>query len=81
MYNDYGYFLQQNKNYDESIKCFEVVKRKNPNRIAVYLNLAESYWEMKNTVKSMFNYRQYVKLMKRAGQNKQIPSRVLERIN
>ncbi|MFP1899314.1 tetratricopeptide repeat protein [Lonsdalea quercina] len=81
IYNDYGYFLQQNKNYDESIKYFAVVKRKNPNRIAVYLNLADSYWEMKNTVKSMFNYRQYVKLMKRAGHNKQIPSRVLERIN
>ncbi|MFP1879074.1 tetratricopeptide repeat protein [Lonsdalea quercina] len=81
IYNDYGYFLQQNKDYDESIKYFEVVKRKNPNRMAVYLNLADSFWEMKSTVKSMSNYRQYVKLMKMAGHNKQIPSRVLERIN
>lgn len=80
IYNDYGYFLQKNKMYEKSIKYLEVVKKRSPNRIAVYLNLADSFWGMNNIESAKVNYKQYLKLMKKMGYEKQLPARVLDRI-
>lgn len=80
IFNDYGYFLQQAGMNQEATKYLSIVKDKSPKRIVVYLNVAGSYWNVKNEVEAIKNYKQYVSMMNSAGKNKQIPERVIERI-
>ncbi|WP_304165685.1 M48 family metallopeptidase [Lonsdalea britannica] len=80
IYNDYGYFLQENGRYKESIYYLEIVKRRSPHRKAVYLNLADAFWALKDLDNAKLNYKQYLNLMKSSGYEKHVPSRVQERI-
>lgn len=80
LYNDYGYFLQKNGQLEESVKFFNKVIEKNPARIAVYLNIADSYWMMGERYKAKSSYGYYNELMIKAGKSKLIPVRVSERM-
>jgi len=48
IYNVYGYFLQQAGMNQQAIVYLSIVKNKSPNRIVIYLNLADTYWGNQN---------------------------------
>lgn len=81
IYNDYGYFLQQAGNNKDAIKYLGIVKDKSPNRVSVYLNIADAYWGNHEKDEAVLNYNKYTEMMLTAGKDKMIPARVKERTN
>ena len=79
IYNDYGYFLQQAGDRLQAINIFTQVKTRSPKRVAVYLNLADSLWAVRDIAKAKDIYRHYREMMEKAGQAEKIPDRVVER--
>ncbi|AYN28456.1 tetratricopeptide repeat protein [Buttiauxella sp. 3AFRM03] len=79
IYNDYGFFLQQNNMPDEAVKYLTVVINRSPGRIPAYLNLADSYWDAGNRAEAKVKYKKYVELMQGLGQSKKIPQRAIDR--
>ncbi|MFJ2685489.1 tetratricopeptide repeat protein [Pseudomonas sp. NPDC087342] len=77
--NDLGFLLGETGYYQESIELLNAVIARNPNRTVAYLNLADSYWGLKDKVRAAKAYKQYAALMTDAGKASKIPARVAER--
>ncbi len=77
--NDVGFLLGESGYYDESIELLNAVIARNPGRTVTYLNLADSYWGVKDKVRAAQAYKQYASLMTGAGKGSKIPDRVAER--
>jgi len=58
-YNNIGYYLQKLGNNEEAIYLLKKVIDRSPDRIVAYYNLADAYWEIKNTQKSVTLYKKY----------------------
>ncbi|MBN2091227.1 hypothetical protein JW964_16565 [candidate division KSB1 bacterium] len=87
--NDFGFFLQEDKQVDKSIEVFEAVLLFVPNRIVTHLNLADAYFEKANlqkppdnklVLKASEHYLKYRDMMQKQNKAKRIPARVNERI-
>lgn len=79
--NDKGYFLAELGYYAEAVKLFEFVVLYHPTRVVTYINLGDSYWDMKEKDKAKEAYEIYMKLMTEDGKQAKIPLRVRERLN
>jgi tetratricopeptide (TPR) repeat protein len=79
--NDLGFLFGETGYYEESIELLNAVVARNPTRTVAYLNLADSYWGLKNRELAAQAYKQYASLMSDAGKVSKIPGRVLERSN
>lgn len=77
--NDLGFLFGETGNYEESIELLNAVIARNPTRTVAYLNLADSYWGLKNKARAAQAYKQYAALMTDAGKASKIPARVAER--
>jgi tetratricopeptide (TPR) repeat protein len=78
IHNDYGFFLEQ----IADPRAIEILSRTvvlDPGRAAAFLNLADALWKAGKRAEAAANYREYARLMKAKGYEKQIPSRVTER--
>ena len=76
--NDYGFFLEQ----IADPRAVELLSRTvvlDPGRAAAFLNLADALWKAGKHVEAAADYREYARMMKAKGYEKQIPSRVAER--
>lgn len=76
--NDYGFFLEQSSNP----RAVEILSRTvvlDPGRAVAFLNLADALWKASKRADAAATYREYARLMKAKGFEKQIPSRVVER--
>jgi tetratricopeptide (TPR) repeat protein len=79
-YNDIGYYLQQSGNNKEAVFLLTRILEKFPTRVVACLNLADAYWEIKDTAKAKEYYQKYVSLMKTQAKDlKKIPQRVYDR--
>ncbi|MEB0043807.1 MULTISPECIES: lysozyme inhibitor LprI family protein [unclassified Pseudomonas] len=65
--------------YQESVELLNAVIARNPARTVAYLNLADSYWGLKDKKQAAQAYKQYATLMSGAGKASKIPARVAER--
>jgi len=81
IFNDYAFFLEQGKKYNDAIVVLKEVVNKFPTRTVAYINLGDAYFELNNTAKAKDAYTTYIDLMKKEGKEKKIPQRVFERIN
>lgn len=88
--NDFGFFLQEDKQIDKSIEVFEAVLLFVPDRVVTHLNLADAYFEKANlqkppdnklVLKASEHYKQYRDMMVKQNKAKRIPARVKERLN
>jgi tetratricopeptide (TPR) repeat protein len=77
--NDLGFLLGEAGYYQESIELLNAVIARNPTRTVAYLNLADSYWGLKDKKPAAQAYKQYATLMTGAGKASKIPVRVAER--
>ncbi|AKV10777.1 hypothetical protein B723_04205 [Pseudomonas fluorescens NCIMB 11764] len=77
--NDVGFLLGESGYYDESIVLLSAVIARNPGRTVTYLNLADSYWGVKDKVRAAQAYKRYALLMTSAAKRSKIPDRVAER--
>lgn len=77
--NDVGFLLGETGYYQESIELLDAVIARNPTRTVAYLNLADSYWGLKNKALAAQAYKKYAALMTDAGKALKIPARVAER--
>ncbi|KPN88645.1 hypothetical protein AL066_29325 [Pseudomonas nunensis] len=79
--NDLGFLLGETGYYQESVELLNAVIARNPGRTVAYLNLADSYWGLKDKVRAAQAYKQYASLMTDADKALKIPARVAERSN
>jgi len=77
--NDYGYYLYKNNDNKNAIIVLRVVLTEDPGRTMAYLNLADAYYDQKYPYPSQDMYIKYIKMMKDSGNEKLIPSYVLNR--
>ena len=77
--NDLGFLFGETGYYEESVELLDAVIARNPTRTVAYLNLADSYWGLKNKALAAQAYKQYASLMTDAGKASKIPARVAER--
>lgn len=81
LYNDLAYYLQKNPTEDIYAKyILEEVIRKFPKRIVSYINLGDTYWDLKEYDSAKESYEVYVQLMKEAGKENIIPPIVIKRL-
>ncbi len=78
--NDYGFFLQKVNRHSKAIEIFEMVLKIAPQRSVVFLNLADSYWEVNRWQKAKSNYQIYANRMDRQNNIQAIPKRVERRL-
>ncbi len=87
--NDFGFFLQEDKQIDKSIEVFEAVLLFVPDRVVTHLNIADAYFEKANlqnppdsqlVQKASEHYRKYKEMMQKQNKAKRIPARVNQRI-
>jgi tetratricopeptide (TPR) repeat protein len=79
-FNDLGYFLEQSGEYSKAIEVLDAVVKAFPDRTVAYLNLADAYAGLGDSVKAKANYSKYADMMKTAGKQSKIPKRVLQYI-
>ncbi|KOY02250.1 hypothetical protein AM274_12875 [Pseudomonas nunensis] len=77
--NDLGFLFGETGYYGESVELLSAVIARSPTRTVAYLNLADSYWGLKDKVRAAQAYKQYAALMTDAGKASKIPARVAER--
>ncbi|MBV6878684.1 hypothetical protein NG800_002230 [Epilithonimonas ginsengisoli] len=80
-YNNLAYYLEQNKQYRESVFLLKNILGKYPIRVVAWINYGDSLWGMNNKIAAKEAYKKYISLMK--SQNKdssKIPKRVYDRI-
>lgn len=80
IFNDYGYFLEQGKQYREAIDILNAVLFHAPERMVAYINLGDAYWGLKDKGNAKEAYKKYIELMKKNGNEKKKPKRVVERV-
>ncbi|MDW6094734.1 hypothetical protein SBX64_19505 [Vibrio rhizosphaerae] len=71
--------LLKNKAYKEAIYVSNHIVNVYPSKIVTYKNMGDAYWALKETSKAKDVYQTYIKLMKKDGQESEIPEKVLER--
>jgi hypothetical protein len=76
--NDYGFFLEQSSD-PRAVEILSIAVALDPERTVAFLNLADALWGEGRKTEAAVNYREYARLMKAKGFEKQIPSRVTER--
>jgi len=79
--NDLGFLFGETGYYEESVELLSAVIARNPTRTVAYLNLADSYWGLKNKALAAQAYKQYASLMTDGGKASKMPARVVERSN
>jgi tetratricopeptide (TPR) repeat protein len=79
--NNYGFLLEQSGQYDKAVYILSAVISAFPSRTVAYLNLADAYAGLGDTVKAKTNYSKYADMMKTAGKQSKIPKRVLQYID
>jgi tetratricopeptide (TPR) repeat protein len=79
IFNDFGYFKEQAKQYDQAIAILELVIQKYPNRTVAYLNLGDAFFGIGDLPQAKNTYAHYVELMKKENKHGRIPPRALER--
>lgn len=77
--NDYAFALQKVGRNSEAIPIFHEVIKLQTNRVVVWINIADSYWALKNYDEAGKNYSEYVLLMTKAGLKAKIPKRAIDR--
>jgi tetratricopeptide (TPR) repeat protein len=77
--NDLGFLFEQSSCYGEAAELLSHVVANNPDRVVAYLNLADSYWGLRNRELAVENYKKYNSLMVQSGKSAKIPKRVIER--
>lgn len=80
-YNNLAYYLEQNKQYRESVFLLKNILGKYPTRVVSWINYGDSLWGMNDKLQAKEAYKKYISLMK--SQNKdssKIPKRVYDRI-
>jgi tetratricopeptide (TPR) repeat protein len=78
--NDLAYFLEQTKNYNKAESILNEIIEMFPDRVVAYINLGDTYFGLKNTVKAKDAYLKYIDLMKKENKESKIPKRVFERV-
>ncbi|MBX9686151.1 MAG: tetratricopeptide repeat protein [Candidatus Obscuribacterales bacterium] len=79
--NDYGFFLQQSGNLKESSEALLLVVKASPQRAVAHLNLADSLWQMGKRSQAIKSYQLYLALKISSQEDKDVPSRVWQRIS
>jgi tetratricopeptide (TPR) repeat protein len=80
MFNDLGFFYEQNRQYEKSLKILVNVISKFPDRIVAYVNIGDTYWGMGERENAKEAYLKYIELMEKEGKEAKVPNRVLVRI-
>ncbi len=80
IYNDWGFFLEEAKQYPEAIEVLSAVVAAFPDRTPAYLNQGDAYVGLGDTAKAKAAYQRYADLMKKAGLERKIPDRVKKAI-
>ncbi|MER2496134.1 hypothetical protein ABS858_08525 [Vibrio neptunius] len=75
-YNNIAYYLSKGGYHKFSIDILEKLTVIVPNRTVAYLNLADSYQELKNHKLAKRNYFIYYNLMRKHNQSNKVPERV-----
>ncbi|WP_052131780.1 hypothetical protein ABF162_20905 [Vibrio coralliilyticus] len=75
-YNNIAYYLSKDGYHKFSIDILEKLTAIVPNRTVAYLNLADSYQELKNHKLAKRNYLIYYNLMRKHNQSNKVPERV-----
>ncbi|WNJ97791.1 tetratricopeptide repeat protein [Vibrio ruber] len=79
MYDDTANVFYKKGFLHESIYLLNEIVRIYPSRTTTYKNMGDVYWALKETSKAKDVYQTYIKLMKKDGQENEIPEQVLER--
>lgn len=80
-YNNLAYYLEQNKQYRESVYLLKKILEKYPVRIVAWLNYGDSLWEINEKSQAKSAYQKYMLLMQSQGKDvSKIPQRVNDRI-
>lgn len=81
MYNDIAYILFLNKEYAESTFLLAKIIVRFPKRVVAFLNIADCYWELKESTKAIEHYKKYIELMTEQKKDlNKIPKYVYDRI-
>jgi len=80
IFNDLGYFLEQTGYFTNAVDILTAVIKYNPERTVAYLNIADAYYDLNDTVNGKTAYQKYIDLMKKEGKEKKIPQRVFDRV-
>lgn len=78
LYNDIGYVLVEAKKMDQALSILLPIEKIAPQRIPLYLNIADAYWPSKKEEAKIY-YEKYQTLMIDKDKQKLIPERVKER--
>lgn len=79
--NDYAYFLEQGKKYEESVQILNYIIKSSPERVVAYINLGDAYYGLLKKKEAKQAYQKYVNLMKKKRKERRIPKRVYTRLN
>ncbi|MFP4015080.1 MAG: tetratricopeptide repeat protein [Chitinispirillaceae bacterium] len=80
IFNDYGFFLAKNQEYEASLEMLYDVVSKFPERKVAHLNIGDVYYALGKKKKAREHYKIYSALMNADDNEKKIPSRVIERL-
>lgn len=78
--NDYGFFLEQTGRAMEAVTVLREILLLDPDRVVVYLNLADALWRAGDTEEAESYYNKYASMMQKKGLSGDIPDRVWERV-
>ncbi|PXF29412.1 hypothetical protein WH50_20850 [Pokkaliibacter plantistimulans] len=78
--NDVGYYLYLNKEYVAAKHVLRKVEKLSPDRLVMYVNLADVLWELNERVEALRYYQIYVNEMSKQGKELRIPKYVYSRI-
>lgn len=76
MYNDMGFFIDENGNHSDAYLIFQEVIAIDPNRAVAWLNRADAAWALNKKEEARKGYAEYAKRVPKVKQ----PTRVSERI-
>ncbi|MBN1433543.1 tetratricopeptide repeat protein [Candidatus Fermentibacterales bacterium] len=79
MVNDYGFFLHRAGRLGQAIRVLRRVTEIAPDRVPVYLNLADALWDAGEREEAAALYAEYVRKLTAPGTSVLIPPRALER--
>ncbi|MDE2514492.1 MAG: hypothetical protein KGL12_00560 [Rhodospirillales bacterium] len=79
-FNDYGFYLEQAKRFNDAVGVLSQVTDVDAGRIVAYLNLADAEFALGQKKDAAANYAEYRKRMVKAGKQALIPARVGARL-
>jgi len=79
MYNNYAYFLLEDHQYTKALPILEEIVLRFPKRTVAHLNLADTYYALREHEKAKKHYRIYRHQIEEKSTKKSLPERVLER--